>query len=339
MFDISLGWSIVIIGILTIAYTLFGGMKAVIWNDCLQLLVYMLGGVLIAVVIAGRMPEGWNSIVEFGRETERFKVLDFSFDWSNPYTFWAGLIGGIFLTLGTHGVDQMLVQRYLAARSRKHASAALVTSGFVVCIQFAFFLFLGVALAAYYSLPKFSGIDTSGMAGDRVLATFIVEELPAGVGLIGLILAGVFAAAMSTLSSSLNSSATVVVNDFIKSGDDSSQHLLRQSRTWTAIFGVIQMAIAMAASGVTRSVVNEVLGIAGMTVGLLLGLFTLARINPACRQRGAIAGLAAASLILIAVKFILPGIGISIAWPWYALIGAAATILFASLAHLVLPSN
>ncbi|MEM7473370.1 MAG: sodium:solute symporter [Planctomycetota bacterium] len=334
MFDLSLGWSIVIIGVLTIAYTLVGGMKAVIWNDCLQLLVYMLGGVLIAFIIAGRLPEGWSGIVSFGQETGRLQVLDFEWDWTEPYTFWAGLIGGVFLAVGTHGVDQMLVQRYLAAKSRHHASAALITSGFVVALQFAFFLFLGVALAAYYHQPQFAEVDFSEWSGDKALATFIVEELPGGIGLIGFILAGVFAAAMSTLSSSLNSSATVVVNDFFKAKEDAPEEMLWQSRVWTAVFGVIQMVIAFAASGVTRSVVDEVLGIAGMTVGLLLGLFALSRIFPTCGQRGAIVGLLVASLILIFVRFVMPPVyGLSIAGTWYALIGSTSTVLIASLVH------
>ncbi|MEM6690762.1 MAG: transporter, partial [Planctomycetota bacterium] len=319
--------------------TLLGGMKAVIWNDCLQLVVYMLSGILIAFVIAGRMPDGFDSIASFGKHTERFTVIDFGWDWSNPYTFWAGLFGGIFLSLGTHGVDQMLVQRYLAAKSRSHAATALIASGFVVCMQFAFFLFLGIALAAYYDQPDLAAITAENMPGDEAMATFIVNELPRGIGLVGFILAGVFAAAMSTLSSSLNSSATVVVNDLIGSNRSSNEQMLSQSRIWTAVFGLLQMGIAFAAAGVTRSVVSEVLAIAGMTVGLLLGLFALSRLSPACRQTCAIGGMILAALVLFSIKFLLPNLGITIAWPWFALIGSMSTLVFATLVDWMLPRS
>ncbi|MEM6472128.1 MAG: sodium:solute symporter [Planctomycetota bacterium] len=339
MFDLSIGWSIALIGSLTIGYTLFGGMKAVVWNDCLQLLVYMLGGGLIVFVIAGRLSEGFDSVIEFGAKTGKFQLLDLEWDLSNPFTLWAGLIGGVFLSLGTHGVDQMLVQRYLAARSRRHASSALIASGIVICIQFAFFLFLGVALAAYYHQPEFTTDGQSELAADQVLARFIVEDLPGGMGLIGFILAGVFAAAMSTLSSSLNSSATIVINDFLKRDRTSQEQMLRSSRMWTVAFGLLQMFIAYAASGVTRSVVSDVLAIAGMTVGLLLGLFALTRICPGCRQGSAIFGIVVAATTLLAVKFVLSNYEITIAWPWFALIGSSSTVLVASLTHWCLPQQ
>lgn len=326
MFDVSITLSIVMIGFLTILYTLLGGMKAVIWNDCLQLLVYLLGGALILWVIASRLPEGLQTVVDFGRETERLVCLDLGLDFSKPLTLWAGLFGGIFLSLGTHGADQMLVQRYLAAKSRAHASAALIASGFVVLLQFAFFLFLGIALAAYENETGWTNSINREVPSDQALAFFVVEELPTGVGLVGLILAGVFAAAMSTLSSSLNSSATVFVRDFLSSQNEPPSVLIKRSRIWTAGFGILQMGIAIAASGVTRSVISEVLAIAGMTVGLLLGLFALSSCLPRSRQVDAIGGLLTAAVALLAVKFVLPDHGIVIAWPWFALIGATTTV-------------
>ena len=200
-------------------------------------------------------------------------------------------------------------------------------SGLVVCLQFAFFLVLGVALACYSSVN-----GTAEIANDRALANFIVNDLPAGRGLVGIILAGVFSAAMSTLSSSLNSSATVVVNDFIASENKeaNSESLLKYSRWLTAVFGVIQIVIAISAAQFSSSVVSEVLGIAGLTVGIILGLFALANGRLKISEPAAISGLTCGAMILAYVKF-----QTTIAWPWYALIGSATTFLFGSVVQLV----
>lgn len=339
MFDLSLGVSIVVIGILTIAYTLVGGMKAVIWNDCLQLIVYLAGGVMILLVITGRMPNGFESVVDFGKETGRFQLFDLAFDYTKANTLWAGLVGGVFLTLGTHGVDQMLVQRYLSAKSQRDASAALIASGFIVALQFAFFMFLGIALAAFYQHFAEAGQAVVKMETDRILPHFIVNELPAGTGLIGFVLAGVFAAAMSTLSSSLNSSAAVVVTDLLPQEDQTAASSLRWSQILTACFGIVQMIIAYLASFTTESVIGEVLGIAGMTVGLLLGLFALSKLNPHCGEIGAIAGLVFSACLLLVIKLLLPIFDIKVAWPWFALIGSSSTVIVASIFNSIVPSK
>ena len=148
---------VVIVGLLTIIYTFFGGIKSVVWNDCIQFVVYVTGGVIALAVIAMRLPNGWEQLTAFGVEHEKFRVFDFTWNLSSAYTFWSGLIGGAFLALGTHGADQMMVQRYLCARSRQEAGRALVVSGFVVLAQFALFLFLGVALAAFYRAVSAGG--------------------------------------------------------------------------------------------------------------------------------------------------------------------------------------
>ena len=158
-----------------------------------------------------RLPGGWSEFVSFAQSTDKFRLLDFSFDPRLNFTFWSGIVGGAFLALGTHGTDQMMVQRYLCARNQRDAGLALISSGFVVILQFALFLVLGVALACFYAQCVHRGVSHST---DRVFTTFIVDEMPAGWGLIGIILAAIFAAAMSTLSGSLNSSASAAVHDF-----------------------------------------------------------------------------------------------------------------------------
>src|SRR6266550_1960489 len=148
------GWadpvSILIIGAVTIAYTYLGGMAAVIWTDAIQLVVYLVGAVVAALVLLGKIPGGWNEVVAAGTHLHKFNLFDFTFDLSRSYTFWSGVIGGAFLTTATHGTDQLMVQRYLCARSPRQASAALLTSGAVILAQFVLFLLIGVMLSVFY---------------------------------------------------------------------------------------------------------------------------------------------------------------------------------------------
>lgn len=318
-----LGWSmpscIVIIGIATIFYTFFGGIKSVVWTDCLQFVVYVAGGVIAGLVIVSRIPGGWAELATFAEENDKLRLFDFSLSFTEPYTFLAGLVGGTFLTIGTHGTDQMMVQRYLCARSQRDAGRAIVLSGFVVMLQFLLFLLVGVALAGFYD--RFP--PSAEFRPDAVFASFIVTELPKGIGLVGITLAAVFAAAMSTLSSSLNSSASSAVNDLyipFRRTEASSSHLLFMSRALTVFFGIAQIAMGIVGIYLARSVVTNVLDIASFTAGLLLGLFALGVLTTRVGQRAALVGLVVGLGVLIAVKFTT-----SIAWPWYALIGASTT--------------
>ncbi|WDQ18582.1 sodium:solute symporter [Rhodopirellula sp. P2] len=345
---------IVILGAFTIVYTFFGGIKAVIWSDCIQLVVYMVGGVLSLLILVHYFPGGWQQLVEFGQETGRFQVFDFR--WrstgtfsvlTEPFTFWSGVIGGAVLTLGTHGTDQMIVQRYLAARSTLDAQRAVVASGVVVLIQFALFLLLGVALAGFYSQIHPRAFDHN----DEVFAAFIVDYLP--VGLVGITLAAVFAAAMSTLSSSLNSSASAAVSDFYRpwlrsrsngsahkdaddemSGSDASGNLLRVSRRLTVVFGVIQIAIGIGASYLSSSVISDALAIAGFTAGILLGVFLLGILTASAHQRGALVGMVTGMAVLTAIKF-----ATSVAWPWLAIIGSLTTFGSGYIASRLIPAG
>lgn len=325
---LQLSTCIVIIGAVTILYTVLGGMKAVVWNDCLQFVVYIGGGVAALLLIVQRLPGGWEQLLQFGTAEHKFQVFDLRLDLSQAYTVWAGVIGGTLLTLGTHGTDQMMVQRYLCTRSQSDAARALVLSGVVVFVQFILFLGLGVALACFYlSSAEPRTFDRN----DEVLATFIVQEMP--VGLVGLTLAAVFSAAMSTLSSSLNSSAGAVVNDFLRYTRTPEQQL-QASRWLTVLFGVLQIGIGIAASEISRSVVNDALAIAGFSAGLLLGVFVLGVATRHVGQVSAMLGLLAGALALCIVKF-----GTTIAWPYYAVVGAVVTIVVGLLAELIRPDR
>ena len=324
---IPLPMCVVLVGLLTIVYTFFGGIKSVVWNDCLQFAVYIGGGLLALGVILNRLPGGWDQFVSFSQATSKFRVFDPSFDPSTAYTFWAGLVGGEFLSLGTHGTDQMMVQRYLCARSQRQAGRAIVCSGIVVFGQFAFFLLLGAALACYYhQFPPAIAFEKP----DRVLTTFIVDQLPAGVGLIGIILAAVFSAAMSTLSSSLNSSASSAVNDLYlpyRKTPPSASQLLWISRGFTVLFGVLQIMLGIAGMYLATAVVDAVLAIAGFTSGVLLGVFALGVLAWRVGQRGALTGLVAGLCVMAGVKF-----ATEIAFTWYAAIGAVTTFAIGVLA-------
>ena len=338
---LDLNACIAVIGIATIVYTFFGGMKAVIWSDCIQFVVYMTGGILSLTILIRMFPGGWGQLFAFAEETGRLQVFDFrlaSSDgfsvWSETYTFWSGLIGGAVLTLGTHGTDQMFVQRYLSARSVHDAQRAVVASGFIVLVQFALFLLLGVALACYYTVIDPQVFERN----DEVFAAFIVEHLP--VGLVGVTLAAVFAAAMSTLSSSLNSSAAAATADFYQpwaarmQRNVSPTKLLSISRRFTVVFGIVQIVIGIGASYLSQSVVSDALAIAGFTAGILLGVFALGMFARTSHGRGALIGMLIGIATLSWVKF-----ATEIAWPWFAIIGATATFTSGYLASRLIPKS
>jgi Na+/proline symporter len=277
-------------------------------------------------VLAGKLEGGWAEIWRQGTEAGKFRVFDFAFDLTRPYTFWAGLIGGMVLNTATHGADQLMVQRYLSARSQRQAAGALVASGLVVLAQFALFLFIGVALFVFYR-------DHPGSPQrDREFATFIVENLPRGV--LGLVVAAVFSAAMGTLSGSLNASAATTVNDLyrplVPNADD--RHLLRVSKLLTAVWGAAQMTMAFFATGLQRNVVENALAVASFTTGIVLGLFLLG-IFTKVPQRAALSGLLAGIVAVSFAKF-----ETALAWPWYALVGSTTVVLVGVVAGFVLPT-
>jgi solute:Na+ symporter, SSS family len=314
MTGISIPWAVAAMGITTIVYTYVGGMRAVLWTDLIQFVLYLVGALVAFWAILTRLPGGWDQLVSMGEAAGKFRVLDFRLDWSEPYGFWAGLIGGVFITLGSHGVDQLMVQRYLSARGLPQARRALTVSGIVVVAQFALFLLIGVGLWSFYQLhPPAVPFDRP----DRIFARFILDELP--VGMIGLLLGGIFAAAMT---SSLNSCATVAVNDLYLplAGDVPPERQLRITRVLTAVFGAVQIAVGIAGQWLKSSIVSSVLGIAAFTTGIVLGVFFLGIFAKRVGQRAALAGFVSGMAAMIAIYF-----GTSLAWPWYALFGSLLT--------------
>jgi Na+/proline symporter len=323
-------------GAVTLIYTYIGGVKSVIWNDCVQFVIYIAGACIALYEIINSLSGGLEGFQAFAAEANKLRVFDFEFSLVKPsMTFWAGLIGGAFLTMATHGTDQLTVQRLLTARSQRGAAVALVASGIVVCLQFALFLVIGVALAAFFhEYPPDAAVKLNK---DHAFAYYIVHHLRPG--LIGLTLAAVFSAAMSTLSGSLNSSATALVSDLIiplrrMPLTESAQ--LKLSRIATGFFGLVQIGIALASywRDADQSVVESVLTIAAFTSGPMLGLYLLAVLTPRVSERVALTAFVLGLALLAFVQFSAwpnwPWKAIRwpwepIYWPWYAAIGSLGT--------------
>jgi solute:Na+ symporter, SSS family len=322
----SISGSIVLVGVVTVVYTFLGGMKAVIWTDVIQFVIYIVGAIVALLILVNELPGGWSGLLESGRAAGKFRMFRFTFDLTEPYTFWAGLIGGMVLNTATHGADQMMVQRYLSARSRRQAASALIASGFVVFAQFALFLFIGVSLWVFYRDP--------GLVPDQVFSKFIVDYLPTGV--LGLVIAAIFSAAMSTLSGSLNSSASAVVNDLYRplTGRTDEAHLLRVSRGVTVVWGVILMAVALGATRLQDNVVNNALAIASFVTGILLGLFLLGILTRRVGQSAALVGMLAGVAAVSFAKF-----GTPLAWPWYALVGSSTVFAVGLASSYLVPGS
>ncbi|MEW6128198.1 MAG: sodium:solute symporter [Acidobacteriota bacterium] len=331
------GWnyptSILIIGLVTIVYTYLGGMSAVIWTDVVQLVIYVGGALVAAVILLNLIPGGWGEIVAVGNQYHKFQLFDFTMSLGRSYTFWAGIIGGAFLTTATHGTDQLMVQRYLCSKGAKQATVALLSSGVVVFLQFILFLFIGIMLFVFYNHAGIAALPAEVAAkADSVFPYFIVTQLPRG--LVGLVIAAIFAAAMSTLSSSLNSSSATAVTDFYQSlfaRGKSDEHYLKVSRILTAGWGIVQIIVAIIAITMNRRVVDAVLAIASFTNGPVLGLFFLGSLTKSVGKRGALVGVITGILFMAFVW-----LQLKVSWQWYVLIGSTVTFVVGYLASLAL---
>jgi Na+/proline symporter len=316
------GWdypvSIAVIGAVTVVYTYFGGIKAVVWVDAVQMGLYLLGAVVAVVALQVLTPDGWAGILSLASEAGKLQFLDLSFDFAIPYTLWAGLLGGGVFTMASHGTDQLLVQRLLTCRDLASSKRALVGSGIVVMGQFLVFLMLGLGLWVYYGGRTF---DTS----DEIFARFVVEELPRGVS--GLIVAGVFAAAMSSLSSSMNSLASATAYDFwapLVGAEDDEARILRAGKLFTLVWAglLVGGAVLFIPLSEGNTAVEVALAIASVVYGGLLGTFVLAIRSRRADQRSAIIGMIAGIGVVAAIWWFARA---EVAWPWFVPIGTTVT--------------
>jgi solute:Na+ symporter, SSS family len=307
--------SIAIITALTVVYTFEGGLAAVIWTDVVQTAIYV-GGTLVGLVtILHLVPGGWAAIHAAAANAGKLQVFDFSWNFWAPYTFWAGVIGGAFLTTASHGTDQLIVQRLLAARGQKQSVMALLSSGVWVFFQFALFLIVGVMLWAYYRVPSAS----FGRA-DRIYPTFIVSRMPHGIS--GLLIAAILAAAMSNLSAALNSLSSSLIMDFYVRFRPlaEEQTKMRLSRVATLFWALLLFALAVLSLNKVGRVVEVGLQIASIAYGALLGVFLLGVLTRRANQRGAMVGM----VFGFGVEIYL-WLGTRVPWTWWVMMGTCVT--------------
>lgn len=317
-------WSIIVVGFLTLIYTFEGGIAAVIWTDLIQLVIYIGGSLLAAYELLHLVPGGWDGIVAMGASAQnaagqtasKFQLFSFRWDVSVPFTFWAGLIGGTFLTMASHGTDQLLVQRLLTCRNKRDSQKALILSGFVVFFQFALFLLIGVMLYAFYQAHP---LTTKLESNDSIFPVFIVQQLPHGIA--GLVIAAIFAAAMSNLSGSLNSLSSSTMIDFYKpliNPQADEEHQLKLSRWLTIAWGVVLIGIAIISKGLTKSVLNTALSIASLPYGAMLGAFLLGVATKRATQTGVMVGMSVSLVSMLCVWYFS-----TLAWTWFVLLGTS----------------
>jgi SSS family transporter len=321
IFKTGVAASLVIIFVLTLLYTLEGGLTAVIWTDVIQLTIYLTGTVVALFVALHTLPGGWGEVLRSAQAAGvKFTVFNFHFNWHQPYLFWTGMIGGMFLNTASHGTDQLVVQQLLAARTRRQSQGALLASGVVVLLQFSLFLVVGVVLYAFYQhFPP----SVPFRRPDQIYPTFVITRLP--VGLCGLLTAAILAAGMANLSAALNSLASSSVMDFYKPfarPDADDAHYLRVSRLATLIWGAVIITIALGAQYLQRSALELALTVASIPYGSMLGIFLLGVLTRRATSRGALTG---ALCALATLAYVMQST--SIAWTWYVAFGAVITFV------------
>ena len=324
--------SILVLGALTLIYTYHGGMRAVVWTDVLQTSVYLLGGFTAVYLIGKGVSGGWGAILSQASSAGKLRVIEIYTGFDKAQTLFAGLIGGAFLSMASHGADQLIVQRLMAASSLKESRKALIGSGIAVFFQFTLFLMIGIGLFAFYNGRHFD-------VPDSIFPTFVVDSMPAGLR--GLIVAAVLAATMSAHSGALNSLAASTTHDIYlplsgRTADD--PRTLRTGKLFTMFWGVILLVMALLYRQQGTPVVVVALSIASFTYGALLGGFFLGMLWRRANQRDAITGMAigifAMSFVVFAKQMlpIFPSATETltslshIAWPWYVLIGTTFTV-------------
>jgi SSS family transporter len=336
--------SIAILSVLTLIYTFEGGMAAVIWTDVVQMFLYVGGSLMALATVCHRIPGGWHTLIAVSSAAHKLTVLHFSWSIAETYTFQAGLIGGCFLTMASHGTDQLMVQRLLAAKNLKESRIALLASGAVIFFQFTLFLFIGAGLFVYYK----SVGGAPHMSSDRLFPAFIVEQMPVGVA--GLMIAAILAAAMSNLSAALNSLASTSVVDFYlpRYPEISERMRTRLSRLMTVVWAGVLFALAMFSRG-GGHVVEIGLSIASVLWGAMLGVFLLGTLSRRAGETGTIIGMAAGVVVNLALwlqphalTFSIAGharVLPKIAWTWWVLIGSLVTCVVGYSASLLFPDR
>ena len=339
--------SIAIICALTLAYTLEGGMAAVIWTDVVQMILYLVGTIAGVFTLGRLIPGGWHAIHATAAGAGKLTIFHFAFSLSTTYTFWAGLAGGCFLTMASHGTDQLMVQRLLAARNLRESRLALLSSGLVILVQFVLFLAIGTGLYFFYSnFATGSAAGNAASSADRIFPTFIVQQMPRGIA--GLMVAAILAAAMSNLSAAVNSlSSSSMVDLYLQWKPAAGErHRVIVSRVMTVFWAMLLFVLAWMSRG-GGHVVEVGLSIASVAYGALLGVFLLGTLSTDATEPGAIIGMIGGfalnlflwrhprpiPLSLGGMHMVLP----AIAWTWFVLVGSLFTFALGWIASKLLP--
>jgi SSS family solute:Na+ symporter len=299
-----LGWNvkivIIITGIMVMLYSILGGIKAVIWTDAIQGIILITGAVVCALILTFSMPDGPHQIFEIAKANHKFSLGSFGTSLSES-TFWVVLIYGLFINLQNYGIDQNYIQRYMTTSTEREAkSSALFGSLLYIPVSLIFF-YIGTALFSYYTarpdlLPE--DLKMAG-AGDKIFPYFITTGVPAGIT--GLLIAAIFAAGMSTVSTSLNSTATIVLSDYYKryfnknAGEKASMKVLYLSSLFMGTAGIV---IALALVGV-KSALDAWWSLASIFSGGMLGLFLLGYISKKARNTEAVIGVIIGVIVII----------------------------------------
>lgn len=332
--------AILTLGVLTLIYTYHGGVRAVVWTDVVQTGIYLIGGTAAVIILGHHVPGGWSTIIHDGMAAHKFHMIDLYTGLDRPYTLFAGVLGGAFLSMASHGADQVIVQRLLAASSLRDARRALIGSGFVVFAQFTLFLVIGIGGWKYFAARTFT-------PSDAMFPTFIITAMP--TGLVGLLIAAILAATMSAHSGAINSLAAATVHDIylpLTGRDADDARTLRVAKLASLAWGVFLLVAALLYRESGTPVVIVALAIASFTYGALLGGFALALFWRRAGQRAAMVGMAIGILVMAVVVFakqlavVWPAVAPlgNIAWPWYVLIGTAVTF-FAGMIVSFLPGE
>jgi SSS family solute:Na+ symporter len=316
--------AIIILAVVALGYTYMGGVRGVIWVDAMQMVIYLGGALFAAVLLVQSHDGGWAGITQLAHEAGKFDIINLGFGpdfWRTPYTLFAGIIGGGFLSMASHGTDQLIVQRVLATKSVHAGRKALIGSGVIIIVQFALFLLVGVLLYGHYGGASIAQLGLR--SADEIFPRYIVEGLPPGVS--GIIIAGLFAAALSTLAGSMSSMASSTVLDLYKPRAGAGltpEKELRFSRAVTALWAALLVVSALFFMNTSQAVVELALSIASFTYGGLLGTFLLGVLFKRPSQEDALAGFVGGILVMVTVISLHV-----VAWTWYTIIGVIATIL------------
>lgn len=330
LLDIDYPWAILLIVLVTLAYTYTGGLRGVIWVDAIQMFIY-LGGAIISAILIGFMIDG-SIFTALSAENIIQKLDIFNHGlgggvagfFGTPYSIIAGLTGGAFLSMASHGTDQLVVQRLLATGDLRNAQKAVITSGVIIVLQFAVFLILGVLLYIYFEGRQFG-------KPDEVFPYFIIHHLPAGLK--GVLVAGLMAAALSTLAgsvSSLSSSSFYDIFTLMGKKELDPEMQLKLSKRLTIVWAVVLSLSAFFFMEMKGAAVEVALSIASFTSGGLLGTFLLGIFNKRAVQGDAIFGFLASISVMTAVVLLK-----ITAWTWFTLIGVAVCIIIGSISALI----